>query len=69
MKKLFLLIVALYTVQYTFGQDTGSKLDTLLNAYAKLYKFNGSALVAKNGVILLNKGYGYRDAANRVLNN
>ncbi len=69
MKKLCLLIVALYTIQYTFGQEAGSKLDTLLNAYAKMYKFNGSALVAKNGTILLNKGYGYRDAANKVFNN
>jgi CubicO group peptidase (beta-lactamase class C family) len=34
-----------------------------------LYKFNGSALVAKNGVILLNKGYGYRNATDKVANN
>jgi CubicO group peptidase (beta-lactamase class C family) len=31
-------------------------------------KFNGSALVAKNGVILLNKGYGYRNAADKIAN-
>lgn len=51
-----------------FGQQAGSKIDTLINAYAKLYKFNGSALVAKNGTILVNKGYGYRNAADKVLN-
>jgi CubicO group peptidase (beta-lactamase class C family) len=45
------------------------KLDALIDAYAKLYKFNGSALVAKNGVILLNKGYGYRNAADKTANN
>ncbi len=51
-----------------FGQQAGRKIDTLINAYAKLYKFNGSALVAKNGTILINKGYGYRNAADKVLN-
>ena len=33
-----------------------------------MYKFNGSALVAKNGVLLLNKGYGYRNAADKAVN-
>lgn len=35
----------------------------------KLYKFNGSVFVEKNGTILLNKGYGYRNAGDKVLNN
>lgn len=67
MKKIFVLVAVLFIVYFSFAQ--GDKLDTLINAYAKLYKFNGAVLVAKNGTILLNKGYGYRNAANKVANN
>src|SRR6476646_8120214 len=66
MKKTFLLVTALCLGHFIFGQR--DKLDTLLSTYAKLNKFNGSALVAKNGVILLNKGYGYRDAESKTPN-
>ncbi|MDP4262579.1 MAG: serine hydrolase [Bacteroidota bacterium] len=68
MKKIFLLIAVLCMVHPCFSQ-TSDQLDTLINAYARLHKFNGSVLVAKNGTILLNKGYGYRNAANKVANN
>ena len=68
MKKILVLLAALCIVHLNFAQET-DKLDALINAYAKMYKFNGSALVAKNGVILLNKGYGYRNAADKTANN
>jgi CubicO group peptidase (beta-lactamase class C family) len=45
------------------SQDLTARLDTLLQAYTSLYKFNGTALVAKNGTVLLDKGYGYRNGA------
>jgi CubicO group peptidase (beta-lactamase class C family) len=67
MKKIFVLVAVLCIVHFSFAQ--GDKLDALIEAYAKLYKFNGSALVAKNGNILLNKGYGYRNATDKVANN
>jgi CubicO group peptidase (beta-lactamase class C family) len=67
MKKIFVLVAVLFVVHFSFAQV--DKLDALIDAYAKLYKFNGSALVAKNGVILLNKGYGYRNATDKVANN
>lgn len=67
MKKTLFVIVALSMVYFGFGQQ--DKLDNLLSAYAKLYKFNGSALVEKNGVMLLNKGYGFRNAADKTVNN
>src|SRR6187551_1611091 len=67
MKKILIIFAALCMVYLSFAQETG-KLDALINAYAKMYKFNGSALVAKNGVILLNKGYGYRNAADKIAN-
>lgn len=69
MKKLTILVAALCIISEGFAQDAGAKIDTLISAYSKLYKFNGSALVAKNGSILLNKGYGYRNAADKILNN
>jgi len=68
MKKIFLFLSLLWIGYFSFAQQ-GDKLDTLMSAYAKLHKFNGAALVAKNGVILLNKGYGYRNAENKVANN
>ena len=69
MKKSALLIAALCIVLISSSQNIPGELDTILTAYARLYKFNGSALIAKNGKIILNRGYGYRNAANKVLNN
>ena len=69
MKKLFILLVAICIMIAGFTQNAGSRIDTLISAYSKLNKFNGTVLVAKNGGILLNKGYGYRNAAGKVLNN
>ena len=68
MKKIFILAAVLCIVHFGYAQEVGNKVDTLINAYAKLYQFNGSVLVAKNGTILLNKGYGYRNAADKILN-
>lgn len=69
MKKIFALAVTLCIIHACFAQDAATKIDTLINAYSKLYRFNGAALVAKNGKVLLNKGYGYRNAADKILNN
>jgi CubicO group peptidase (beta-lactamase class C family) len=67
MKKTFLLITSLCLIYFSFAQKE-AKLDNLVSAYAKLYKFNGSVLVAKNGTVLLNKGYGWRNAADKTSN-
>jgi CubicO group peptidase (beta-lactamase class C family) len=67
MKKIIILVAVLFIGYFSFAQ--GDKLDALIDAYAKLNKFNGTALVAKNGTLLLNKGYGYRNAADKVANN
>ncbi|MCW3116985.1 MAG: beta-lactamase [Chitinophagaceae bacterium] len=69
MKKITILAVTLTIAHLSFSQPAGEKLDLLVTAYAKQYHFNGSVLVAKNGTILLNKGYGYRNAGEKVLNN
>lgn len=48
-------------------QDTTAslsrKLDEYLSSAARQYHFNGTALVARQGKILLHKGYGWRDAS------
>ena len=50
-----------------FGQDITQKLDSYLLGTAKSKnKFNGTVLVAKNGKILLNKGYGYKNKVERI---
>ena len=68
MKKLAVLIAALCVVVVSFSQNMSAKLDTILSTYAHLHKFNGSVLVAKKSIILLNKGYGYRNAAGKIVN-
>ncbi|SDG58566.1 serine hydrolase [Chitinophaga filiformis] len=64
MKKLLCLLFFLGGLHYTHAQDTTiAKLDTLLSTYNRLYKFNGTALIAQHGRILLHKGYGIRNIA------
>ncbi|MGN6266152.1 MAG: serine hydrolase [Ginsengibacter sp.] len=69
MKKILFAILFLQFLQTSsFAQNETALIDSLLNAYNHLGKFNGSALVAKDGNILLNKGFGYRNAETGVLN-
>ena len=44
------------------------KLDEYLISANKFYKFNGTALVAQKGKILLDKSYGYKNFTLRTLN-
>jgi CubicO group peptidase (beta-lactamase class C family) len=62
MKKIFLFVSICIQGLYTYPQPTQAKLDELLTAYSRLNKFNGTALVAQKGKILLEKGYGLKDA-------
>lgn len=68
MKNILVAVAVLFLQNYCFAQNEAARIDTLLNAYTNLSQFNGSALVAAKGKILLSKGYGYRDAATGVLN-
>jgi len=69
MKKILFPVLFLQFLQYScFAQNETALIDSLLNAYNHLGKFNGSALVAKDDNILLNKGFGYRNAETGVLN-
>ena len=68
MKKLFLLLLTSAIASSLFSQETTQQLDKLIEAYARSGKFNGSILVAQNGKILLEKGYGFKNAKSNVLN-
>jgi CubicO group peptidase (beta-lactamase class C family) len=67
MKKPFLFINLLFLFQSCFSQDT-AKLEELMNAYARDHKFNGTVLVAHNGKILMDKGYGLLNAGDKTPN-
>jgi CubicO group peptidase (beta-lactamase class C family) len=69
MKQFLIGTAALFLQHFCFSQnDASNRIDTLLAAYNQLGRFNGSALVVKDDRALLNKGYGYRDAETKILN-
>jgi CubicO group peptidase (beta-lactamase class C family) len=52
----------------TQNDSISQKLDEYLLSANKLYKFNGSAIVAQHGKILLNKSYGYKNYTAQIPN-
>ena len=68
MKKL--LIIALFgsVSLQGFSQNLNKKLDSLMTVYYGLNKFNGNVLVAKDGNIIFQGAYGYRDADKKIPN-
>ncbi|MCU7495824.1 MAG: beta-lactamase family protein [Ignavibacteria bacterium] len=69
MKKIF-LITLLWTLSlHAIPQDSlNYKLNELLSAYEKVNLFNGTALIAKGGKILLTKGYGFSRKKDNIIN-
>ena len=55
-KKLFLLL--LFVALPALAANHAEKIDALISAYNKMRQFNGSALVAEKGTVILQKGYG-----------
>jgi CubicO group peptidase (beta-lactamase class C family) len=49
-------------------QHIPASLDTLMDAYVKVYGFNGTILVATKGAVIVEKGYGYKDKSTKALN-
>src|SRR5207245_10130 len=71
--KLFLfLVIFTSNIRMLHAQSADdslySKLDEYLNAANSVYKFNGSALIAQHGKIILQKGYGYKNVDTQTLN-
>jgi len=50
------------------AQTIPAKLDSLLDAYAKVWDYTGSVLVSTKGAVLFEKGYGYKNKETRSLN-
>jgi CubicO group peptidase (beta-lactamase class C family) len=67
MKK-FLIIITACFVNYANAQSIPQKIDELIQAYAKVNRFNGTVLVAQKGKVWFEKGYGYRDVDKRLPN-
>jgi len=68
MIKFRLLLVFLAFAISAAAQDVSRTLDELLLAYLRQGKFNGTALVAYKGKILLEKGYGWKSVADSSKN-
>lgn len=58
---LLIATVCFYNSSHLLAQDNPieDKVDEYLNAYIQMNQFSGSVLIAKEGKVLLNKGYGY----------
>ncbi|MBA2746597.1 MAG: beta-lactamase family protein, partial [Flavisolibacter sp.] len=67
MKQLITTLTCLFLFLFSFAQTTEQKIDELLNAYVQLGKLNGTVLVAQGGEVVYQKGFGYRDAAGKIL--
>ena len=68
MQKIACCIVFIIWLSKTCGQTAGQEIDELLKAYANENSFNGSVLVAQKDEILLQKGYGYKNASANSFN-
>ncbi|MFH6993088.1 serine hydrolase [Flavobacterium sp. FlaQc-48] len=52
------IIFQLFFLNIAFAQDKAGQIDALLNQYNQYGQFNGSALIAENGKVILKKGFG-----------
>jgi CubicO group peptidase (beta-lactamase class C family) len=68
MKELHCIIYLTALSVCSQGQDISKKIDVYLSGSKKTITFNGTALVVYKTDILLYKGYGYKNAHNKTLN-
>lgn len=57
MKKILFILLIIYSIANS--QTKFEKIDSLLTNANRINEFNGVALVAENGRVILHKGYGY----------
>ena len=68
----FLIIcLCLCQLDTVLAQHNGvqEKVNDYINAYMQMNQFSGSIIIAKNGKILVNKGYGFADSEFDIKNN
>jgi CubicO group peptidase (beta-lactamase class C family) len=68
MKKIFLLITSFLFFLCAFPQTKAEEINEMMKIYAKQNSFNGTVLVAQKGIVLLQKGYGYKNVQAKILN-
>ena len=68
MRKILFFFVIVFSFLQLPAQTVEQKIDELLTAYAKQNKLNGSVLVAQQGKIIYQKGFGYRNAETKTPN-
>ena len=64
----FLFTLVLFSSTVIFAQSHTEKIDQLLSKYQEYGQFNGSALVALDGKVILKKGYGYANMEWKIPN-
>ncbi len=67
MRKLFCFLFVIASTQ-VFAQTVLEKIEALMAAYASDHKFNGSVLVAQKGKIIYEKGFGFKNAEEKITN-
>jgi CubicO group peptidase (beta-lactamase class C family) len=65
-RKIIILFAVLLQAGIALAQTAAEKADQYLSEIARMQKFNGVVLLAKEGKIILHKGYGWRDAQKRI---
>jgi len=65
---ILLLVFVFLTATTCVAQDIEATVDEYVSAYLRIGNFSGSILVAREGKILLNKGYGMADLEHDVPN-
>lgn len=68
MKKNAVFLIIFLARIVVSGQITTEKLDSLLKVENTKHGFNGTVLVAQNGKIILEKGYGFKNKKENLLN-
>jgi len=68
MRKIVILLLVGFLFIRCHAQSVEQKIDELLTAYSSQNKLNGSVLVAQKGKIIYQKGFGYRNAEQKIPN-
>ena len=68
MKKTAVFLIIFLVRLGVSGQVTSARLDSLLKVENTQHGFNGTVLVAQNGKIILDKGYGFQNKKENLLN-